>query len=295
MSGAREFLSGDDWMEAEMMTLPTEGIQRSDFEDRLFQELDSRAASQREEFYGEYEQLPPVRCYNCGKVIGAYFQRYKQMQQQRKYEPAQIIKRIVFDSVLRRELLNLLETDYAGFVIRLEELGLKADYDLFESIPRYESDEVIFNKLGFRRPCCRLNLFNPPHVPTTRREDFYQPLKETTISNPLEAASAATALPATIRLTGTDKRPTTSISTPSLPIVGRGSEETIETTRRPKIIKVSSIRPSLKKKTDEEILQALRTQEIDEIRPVESSSEVSEIDVGRGYTTRKIILGRRAI
>jgi DNA-directed RNA polymerase subunit N (RpoN/RPB10) len=294
MSVARQSLPGEGWIEAEIEGGDSQALQRTDFEDRLFRELDSRASSQRENFYGEYDELPPVRCYNCGKVIGAYFQRYKQMQQQRKYEPQQVLKRIVFDPLLRRELLTLLEADYGSFILRLEELGLKEDYDLLESIPRYESDEVIFNKLGFRRPCCRLNLFNPPHIPTTRREDFYQPLKETTIANPLEAASS-TSLAGSILLAGQDKRPVTSVSTPSIPIVTRGQEETIETTRRPKIIKVSSIRPSLKKKTDEEILQALRSQEIEDVRPIESSSELSEIDVGRGYTTRKIILGRRAI
>jgi hypothetical protein len=134
--------------------------------------------------YGtQYELLPHILCYQCGKVIGNKWFPYLEYLREKLYKPEEVIDLLPLTEDQRSELLEDLATSSVQFQEKLLEYGVKSDFDLLYKERKYTPPQI-YEKLQLRNACCRMNFLNPIHVPL-KRDAFEQPSKSKQILNPL--------------------------------------------------------------------------------------------------------------
>jgi len=139
-------------------------------------------------YYGEqFDILPHMRCFECGKVIGNKWEPYLAFAKEKYYKPEEVIELLVqLNEEQQAELLGAIN-DPIFFNDLLVEYDVKSDYDTLISQRKYTNKEI-FDKMNLR-PCCRLNLLSPIHVPI-QQQAFKEYQKITEISDPVLDMSA---------------------------------------------------------------------------------------------------------
>lgn len=98
--------------------------------------------------YGEqYDILPHMRCYQCGKVIGDLWEPYLEYSRERYYKPGNIVDLLPLNEDEKTDLRSAIGTP--DFLVLLNEFDVKSDYDILKEQRKY-TNEQIFNKLGGR-------------------------------------------------------------------------------------------------------------------------------------------------
>lgn len=139
-------------------------------------------------YYGEqYDVLPHMRCFECGKVIGNKWEPYLAFAREKYYKPEEVIELLVqLNEAQQAELFGAID-EPIFFNDLLVEYGVKSDYDTLISQRKYTNKEI-FDKMNLR-PCCRLNLLSPIHVPI-QQQAFQEYQKLTEVSDPVLDMSA---------------------------------------------------------------------------------------------------------
>lgn len=96
--------------------------------------------------YGEqYDTLPHIRCYQCGKIIGDLWEPYLEYSNEKYFNPEDIIDLLPLEDEDKKDLFLTLGTP--DFFVLLNEFNVKSDYDILKEQRKY-TNEQIFNKLG---------------------------------------------------------------------------------------------------------------------------------------------------
>lgn len=134
--------------------------------------------------YGEqFDLLPHIRCHQCGKIIGHLWKPYLRYTHEKFYKVENIIGLLDLEEDEKEFLIEASKTDPVQFQDILVELDVKNDFDILSKKGKYLNREI-FEKLNLKRPCCRMNLMSPIHVPI-HQSAFSEENKTTTVSNTL--------------------------------------------------------------------------------------------------------------
>jgi len=134
--------------------------------------------------YGEqFDLLPHIRCHQCGKIIGHLWEPYLRYAREKYYTPEEIIALLGLAEDEKDLLIEAYKTDQMAFQELLGKLGVKRDYNELSQKGKYLNRDI-FEKLNLKRPCCRMNLMSPIHVPI-HQAAFSEDTKITEINNTL--------------------------------------------------------------------------------------------------------------
>jgi len=131
----------------ELLEVETRDLESLEFKTvNVLQEMEQ--TRERLLHYGEqYDVLPHMRCYQCGKVIGDLWEPYLEYSREKYYTPESIIELLPLNEDEKGYLISAIgEPD---FQMLLVEYKVKSDYDILRQQRKY-TNEQIFNKLGGR-------------------------------------------------------------------------------------------------------------------------------------------------
>jgi len=240
--------------------------------------------------YGEqFDLLPHIRCYQCGKIIGHLWETYLRYAREKYYDPEEIIDLLGLTEEEKSLLIEAYETDQIAFQELLVKLGVKNDYNELSQKGKYLNRDI-FEKLNLKRPCCRMNLMTPIHVPI-KQKAFSEKTKTTEVNNTLldvqmEFIEVKQDRAPEERLAQEELN----ISAPLIPITEQSMKsackiKTSKIVRRPlKVTQVSKLRPE--EPEGEELMRELADAEIGEVeKPEEPSHQL--VAVGEEFVVER--------
>lgn len=141
-------------------------------------------------YYGkQFELLPHIRCYQCGKFIGDQWLPYLQSLKEKMYKPSEVLDLLPITDDEKSALLEeLFDNDGIRFHQMLNEIGVKRDFDVLYKTKKYTTPQI-FDRLKLRNACCRMNFLSPIHIPL-QRDAFEEPSKSKEILDPLSGMDA---------------------------------------------------------------------------------------------------------
>jgi DNA-directed RNA polymerase subunit N (RpoN/RPB10) len=232
-----------------------------------------------------YEVIPHIRCHQCGKVIGNLWEKFIDYTRVKRFTPEEIIEQIS-DGDIQKELLNALENP-PDFLELLDKYELLKDFNTLYSKGKYTYGQI-FKKLDLRRPCCRMNIFSPVHIPM--KQDAFKEEEKVTktnnsllgvVSDPLNIKYSKKTISSEI------KRDRVKNYTP-LMSTKPPEEERAECKSKARIIPVGSYLRSTERlpepTNEDELLNKLTLEAIDPVSKItEEEKQVFEVPVGAGY------------
>jgi DNA-directed RNA polymerase subunit N (RpoN/RPB10) len=101
---------------------------------------------------------------------------YLQYLQEKLYKPDEVVDLLPLTDDEKSLLIEELEdNDGLRFQQMLVNLGVKRDFDVLFKTKKYTVPQI-YEKLGLRNACCRMNFLSPIHVPL-QRDAFEEPSK----------------------------------------------------------------------------------------------------------------------
>lgn len=136
---------GEEDIDYNLLEVETHDLKSLEFDTvNVLQEMEQ--TRERLLHYGEqYDVLPHMRCYQCGKVIGDLWEPYLDYSREKYYKPENIIELLPLNDYEKDHLISII--DKPDFEFFLVEYGVKSDYYILKNQRKY-TNEQIFNKLG---------------------------------------------------------------------------------------------------------------------------------------------------